>query len=160
MLAQRVVHWLLVMGSRLMAPFIRRGLLPNSRLGGDLCVLHTRGHQSGRTREASLNYGKAPDGIRLAAALGERTAWYRNILADPRVHVRIEGRWRRGHASVVRAPSERIAALRAVLVGAGVVGRAYGFDPATADDARIERALAGVPAIHVRWLDEPDTGQR
>ena len=160
MLRDRVTRWLLIGLSRLMAPFIRRGWLPSTRLGGNLCVLHTRGHHSGRVREASLNYGPAPDGIWLAAALGDGTGWYRNLLADPVVRVRIDGHWRRGEASVVRAPADRLAALRAVLVGAGVVGRAYGFDPATADDEQIKRATAGVPAIHVRWVDDPAADRR
>ena len=142
---------LFVLLSRLMAPAIRHGLIRSTRLGGSLCVLRTRGRRSGRTREAALDYATAPDGgIWVAAGWGTATAWYRNLLADPAVEVVCERRTWRGIAEPLSDPAERIVAIRSILLAAGFVGRAYGFDPATVPDARLAELFDAIPIIRIR----------
>jgi deazaflavin-dependent oxidoreductase (nitroreductase family) len=138
--------------SRVMAPGIRHGLIRSTRVGGQLCVLRTRGRKSGRVREAALDYAPAPDGgIWLVAGWGRETRWYLNLLADPAVEVTCEGRTRRGVATTVADPAVRLRALRAILAASGFVARMYGYDPRTVPDERLERDFETTPVVHVAF---------
>ncbi|HEX7951160.1 MAG TPA: nitroreductase family deazaflavin-dependent oxidoreductase [Candidatus Limnocylindrales bacterium] len=138
--------------SRLMAPGIRHGVVRSTRLGGRLCVLRTRGRRSGKLREAALDYADAPDGgIWIAAGWGRATAWYLNLLSDPRVSVTCEGRTRAGHATSITDPAERLRAIRAILVASGFVARLYAYDPRTASDSRLAADFATTPIVHVAF---------
>ena len=59
---------------------------------GRVALLVTRGRISGELREVAVGYVDEPDGSVLVAANGPRTAWGRNLLADPHVTVEIGGR--------------------------------------------------------------------
>lgn len=138
--------------SRVMAPGIRHGLIRSTGIGGKLCVLRTRGRRTGRLREAALDYGPALDGgIWVAAGWGRSTAWYLNLLSEPRVSVTLEGRTRSGLATIVTEPGERLRAIRAVLRASGFVARLYGYDPATVSDERLATDFAATPVVHVAF---------
>jgi deazaflavin-dependent oxidoreductase (nitroreductase family) len=63
----------------------RLGLGP---LIGDLfLILTTTGRKSGQPRPIALEYHRARGAIYVVSAFGERSNWYRNLLADPRVTV-------------------------------------------------------------------------
>lgn len=145
-----------VVMSRLMAPLIRRGLLPPTAMGGTLCVLRTRGRRSGAWREASLDVARAgDDGVWVLAGWGEATQWYQNLVADPVVEVVMGRRTRRGRAEVITDPAERLRAVRAVLLASGLAGRAAGPDARTATDAELAAAYASIPVVHVRFEPAP-----
>jgi deazaflavin-dependent oxidoreductase (nitroreductase family) len=65
-------------------------------------VLETTGRRSGRARQVPLARGPV-DGRTawLIAVHGEHSAFARNIAAEPRVRLRLRGRWRQGTAAVV-----------------------------------------------------------
>jgi deazaflavin-dependent oxidoreductase (nitroreductase family) len=135
-----------------MVPGIRHGLIRSTRVGGSLCVLRTTGRKTGIAREAALDYAAAPDGgIWLAAGWGTETRWYLNLLADPAAEVMCDGTTRRGLASTVVDPAERLQAIRAILVASGFVARLYGYDPATVSDDRLARDFATTPIVHVSF---------
>jgi deazaflavin-dependent oxidoreductase (nitroreductase family) len=145
--------------SRLMAPGIRHGVVRSTRLGGRLCVLRTRGRRSGKLREAALDYADAPEGgIWIAAGWGRGTAWYLNLLSDPRVSVTCEGRTRSAHATTVTDQVERLRAIRAILVASGFVARLYGYDLRTVSDSTLAADFATTPIVHVAF-DDPGTPQ-
>lgn len=56
-----------------------------------MLVLTTRGRQTGRPRHTMLEHTFFEDHVYLAPGWGERTQWYRNIVADPRVTVQRGG---------------------------------------------------------------------
>lgn len=61
-------------------------------------LLETTGRKSGRPRRTPL--GGAKVGDQFVSEFGERSQYIRNIQADPRVRVLINGRWQpavRGH---------------------------------------------------------------
>jgi deazaflavin-dependent oxidoreductase (nitroreductase family) len=65
-------------------------------------VLETTGRRSGRPRRVPLASGPRREGtVWLIAVLGESASFARNIAADPRVRVRIAGRWHEGTGSIV-----------------------------------------------------------
>jgi deazaflavin-dependent oxidoreductase (nitroreductase family) len=54
-------------------------------------ILTTKGRTSGRARHTMLAHSVLDGHIYIAAGWGERTQWYQNILADPRVTVQTRG---------------------------------------------------------------------
>jgi len=54
-------------------------------------VLTTKGRKSGRARHTMLVHSVLDGRIYIGAGWGERTQWYQNILADPRVTVQARG---------------------------------------------------------------------
>jgi len=54
-------------------------------------VLTTRGRKSGRARHTMLAHFVLDGRFYIGAGWGERTHWFRNILADPRVTVQARG---------------------------------------------------------------------
>jgi deazaflavin-dependent oxidoreductase (nitroreductase family) len=65
-------------------------------------VLETKGRRSGKARRVPLARGPV-DGPTawLIAVHGDHASFARNIAADPRVRLKLRGRWREGTASVV-----------------------------------------------------------
>jgi deazaflavin-dependent oxidoreductase (nitroreductase family) len=65
-------------------------------------VLETTGRRSGLPRETPLARGPEESGQTwLIAVHGRHTTWVKNIEAEPRVRIRIRGRWREGTATVL-----------------------------------------------------------
>ena len=61
-------------------------------------VLETTGRVSGLPRRTPLGGRRVGDTFWLVSEFGERSQYVRNILADPRVRVRLRGRWYTGTA--------------------------------------------------------------
>ena len=74
-----------------------RGLLPG------VAVLETTGRKSGEPRRTPVSngYERATNTFWIVAEMGRRAAYVRNIEADPRVRVRVRGRWRAGTAQIL-----------------------------------------------------------
>ena len=65
-------------------------------------VIETEGRLSGRRRQTPLARGPVENKAAwLIAVHGRHSAWVRNIEAEPRVRLRLRGRWRNGTAEVV-----------------------------------------------------------
>src|SRR5271157_3121454 len=60
-------------------------------LGFRALVLTTKGRKSGQAHPTMLTHLVLDGRIYIGAGWGERTQWYRNILADPRVTVQARG---------------------------------------------------------------------
>lgn len=70
-------------------------------MGRFVLLLTTTGRKSGRPRVTPLQYEAVDGFIYLAAARGQKSDWVRNILADPRVLVRVKARRFQGQAEVI-----------------------------------------------------------
>lgn len=98
---------------RLLNPPIRalaaRGLMPG------VALLETTGRKSGEARRTPVSNGleRGTDTFWIVAEMGRKAAYVRNIEADPRVRVRVRGRWRTGIANVMDAEDPR-ARLRSI----------------------------------------------
>ncbi|EGX60449.1 hypothetical protein SZN_07432 [Streptomyces zinciresistens K42] len=75
---------------RVINPVLRR--LPGQTL------LETTGRVSGLPRRTPVGGRREGDSFWLVSEFGERSQYIRNIRADPRVRVRIRGRWHTGTA--------------------------------------------------------------
>jgi deazaflavin-dependent oxidoreductase (nitroreductase family) len=73
-------------------------------------VIETIGVRSGRARRVPVGGGLRGDAFWLVAADGQAAQYVQNIQANPRVRVRVHGRWRTGSAHVLPddAPRRRL----------------------------------------------------
>lgn len=64
-------------------------------------LLETTGRKSGQPRRTPLGGKLIGDEFWFVSEFGDRSQYVRNIEADPRVRVRLRGRWRSGTAHLV-----------------------------------------------------------
>jgi len=64
-------------------------------------LLETTGRTSGLPRRTPLGGQRVGDSFWLVSEFGERSQYVRNIKADPRVRVRLRGRWHTGTAHLL-----------------------------------------------------------
>ncbi|MFI7403490.1 nitroreductase/quinone reductase family protein [Streptomyces sp. NPDC049541] len=79
-------------------------------------LLETTGRSSGLARRTPVGGRRVGDSFWLVSEFGERSQYVRNIKADPRVRVRIRGRWHTGTAHLLPDddPIARLRALRSL----------------------------------------------
>ena len=77
-------------------------------------LLETTGRRTGQPRRTPVGNGLEGDTFWIVAEHGRRAAYVRNIMANPRVRVRIGRRWRTGTAHVMPDddPRERQRSMR------------------------------------------------
>ena len=71
-------------------------------------LLTTTGRISGKSRVTPLQYEEINGDIYIASARGTKADWYRNIVADPNVSIRVKSRQFKGTAEPITDP-KRIA---------------------------------------------------
>ncbi|MGW0912299.1 nitroreductase/quinone reductase family protein [Streptomyces sp. NPDC002784] len=64
-------------------------------------LLETTGRTSGLPRRTPVGGRRIGDSFWLVSEFGERSQYVRNILADPKVRVRVHGRWHEGTAHLM-----------------------------------------------------------
>ncbi|MGV9283676.1 nitroreductase family deazaflavin-dependent oxidoreductase [Streptomyces sp. NPDC003730] len=85
---------------RAVAAFQRRLNAVVRRLPGQT-LLETTGRVSGLPRRTPVGGRRTGDSFWLVSEFGERSQYVRNIRADPRVRVRLRGRWYPGTAHLL-----------------------------------------------------------
>ncbi|MGW4571407.1 nitroreductase/quinone reductase family protein [Streptomyces tendae] len=113
---------------RTVTAFQRRLNAVVRRLPGQT-LLETTGRVSGIPRRTPVGGRREGDSFWLVSEFGERSQYIRNIRADPRVRVRVRGRWYAGTAHLLpdddplarlrRLPRFNSMAVRAMGVGTG-----------------------------------------
>jgi deazaflavin-dependent oxidoreductase (nitroreductase family) len=81
--------------------FQRRVANPLMRRNPLQTLLETTGRTSGQPRRTPLGGRVVGDQFWFVSEFGEKSQYVRNIQADPRVRVRLRGRWRSGTAHLV-----------------------------------------------------------
>ncbi len=122
-------------------PLIKRMLARGSGgpLGKSLMLLRFKGIKTGRTFTTPVGYARAGDTVVIVTLPTYR--WWRNIVGGAEVEVRLNGRWRAGHARILvpsDADYDETVALQVGISGPGTL-RTFGVD--VDDQGRI--ALAG-----------------
>ncbi len=140
-----------------MIPVHRAGMgaWVSSPIGGYMLLLRVRGRTSGVTRETPLSYLVAEGSAWVMAGFGPRTAWYRNLLADPHVEAWMPGGRHRALAEEELDPAVRARILPALTRATGAPALMIGLNPWTAPDEAILEALAWVPLVRIRPDDGP-----
>ncbi|MCD7441446.1 nitroreductase family deazaflavin-dependent oxidoreductase [Streptomyces lincolnensis] len=90
-------------------------------------VLETTGRTSGLPRRTPLGGRRVGDSFWLVSEFGERSQYVRNIKADPRVRVRVNGRWHTGTAHLL-PDDDPVARLRTLPRFNSTAVRAIGAD--------------------------------
>lgn len=123
-------------------------------LAGWQCLLTTRGRRSGLPRPTPLGYLVMDGAAWVMAGYGPRTQWYRNVLEDPSVELRLPGR------PAVEAVAEEVcdAATRTRVMPAlcrsmALPGLMTGCFPPTSPDERILACVSWVPLVRIRRAD-------
>jgi deazaflavin-dependent oxidoreductase (nitroreductase family) len=93
----RLVTWV---QKRIANPVVRSVLERGWRVPG-YALLETTGRKSGRPRRTPVGDGLDGDTFWIVSEHGRRSAYVLNIDSDPRVRVRVRGRWRSGTASLL-----------------------------------------------------------
>ena len=138
-----------------MVPAHRAGLAAwvSTPFGGWILLLRVRGRKSGILRETPLNYLIKDDAVWVLAGFGHRTEWYRNLLADPAVEVRLPTRRFAGTAEEVLDPAIRARVIPRLVRATGLPGTMVVPIPWTAPDEDILDATAFVPLVRIRMRD-------
>jgi deazaflavin-dependent oxidoreductase (nitroreductase family) len=92
----RIVTTLERGSNRLTRWALRAGLAP-----GALALLETTGRRTGQPRQTPVGNGLDGDTFWLVASHGTQADYVRNLLAQPRVRVKVRGAWRTGTAVVL-----------------------------------------------------------
>jgi deazaflavin-dependent oxidoreductase (nitroreductase family) len=79
----------------LVRPLAARGLAPG------VALLETTGRRSGEPRRTPVGNGLRDGVFWVVTEHGWHSAYVKNIQADPRVRVRVRGRWRTGTAHIL-----------------------------------------------------------
>jgi deazaflavin-dependent oxidoreductase (nitroreductase family) len=125
-----------------------------SPLAGWQCLLTTIGRTSGLRRDTPLGYIVMDGAAWVMAGYGPRTQWYRNILAEPRVDLRLPGRRPFiALAEEVRDPDLRARVIPPLCRSMALPGAMIGCVPATSTDERILDCVSWVPLLCIRPAD-------
>ncbi|MFI9719862.1 nitroreductase/quinone reductase family protein [Streptomyces sp. NPDC052396] len=112
---------------RLVTAFQRRLANPLTRRMPSQILLETTGRNSGLPRRTPVGGRRVGEVFWLVSEFGEKSQYVRNIQADPRVRVRIRGRWYSGTAYLMPEDDAR-ARLRTLPTFNSAAVRAFGDD--------------------------------
>jgi deazaflavin-dependent oxidoreductase (nitroreductase family) len=122
----RVVTTVERLNNRLTRLALRRGFAPRA-----FALLETTGRRSGLPRQTPVANGLAGDTFWLIAAHGTQADYVRNLLADPRVRVKVHGRWRTGTAAVLADDDTAARSRTLPYAWDAAIGRFMASDPLT-----------------------------
>lgn len=83
-------------------------LVAGANLRGVPALLETTGRKSGERRHTPVGNGLRGDTFWLIAEHGRHSDYVRNIVADPRVRVKVNGTWRSGTAHLMPEDDPRV----------------------------------------------------
>ena len=115
-------------GKYLVNPFVKR--VAGTRLDPGHALLETIGRKSGEPRRTPVGNGLKDGTFWIVAEHGRRAGYVRNIEANPRVRVKLSGRWRAGTAHPLPDDDWR-ERQRSLPRGNAAIVRLMGSDPMT-----------------------------
>lgn len=119
-------------------------------VGGRIMVLTHTGRRSGRRHQTPVNYAPIDKDVWCVAGYGPESDWYRNLVADPRVEVRLPNRRWSGVAEDRSEAPDRLRYLRQVLIASGFAAYLAGINPRRMSDAALERATRAYRLVRIR----------
>ena len=147
---------------------MNKGMVPLWRLGlarmmnswpegsGRILVLEHVGRKSGAAYRSPVNYARFDDDVYVLAAFGEKTHWYRNLLAAPDAAIWMpDGRWL-AQAEDASDDPERLAIVREVLINSGFVAPMLGMQPREMSDEALAEATGMYRLLRLRLVRRED----
>jgi len=129
------------------------GAWVSTPVGGWILLLRVRGRKSGVVRETPLNYVVESGSVWVMAGFGRTSEWYRNLIADPGVEVRLPGRRFACTAEEVLDPAVRSRMIPRLVRATGLPGTMVVPLPWTTPDEEILDAVPWVPLVRIRARD-------
>ena len=114
----------------------------------ECCDIVTTGRRTGQRHAIEIWFGIVDDTMYLVSGNGTTADWYRNMLADPVVTVRVDGVARQGHVRVVDDADER----RRV---GDVMGAKYVYDGDPSIGLTYSSWCYEVPAVAIEFGEAP-----
>ena len=122
-------------------------------VGGRILVLEHVGRSSGRRYRTPLNFTHAIDAVECVAGFGERTDWYRNLMARPTTTVWLpSGAWT-VFATDISHVADRTERIRRVLVDSGLAAPTFGVDPRTMTEGELEAATTEYRLVRLQLVE-------
>lgn len=107
---------------------------------GRMLVIEHAGRKSGTAYLTPVNYTRTPTGVYCIAAFGDRTDWYRNLMAQPSTALWMpDGRWI-AECEDVSERADRAEIMRQVLIDSGFAAHLVGLHPRTMTEAELAEA--------------------
>lgn len=126
-------------------------------VGRLILLLTTTGRKTGLPRMTPLQYEEQDDVIYVASARGRQADWFRNILANPRVEIRVKARRFYGQAEPITDPA-RVADFLELrlerhprMMGAMLRGEGLTARP---DRAQLEKLAAKIAVVAIRRCND------
>jgi deazaflavin-dependent oxidoreductase (nitroreductase family) len=140
--------------NKAMVPLWRLGLgrMMNSwpEGSGQLLVLEHVGRRSGTKYRTPVNFAADGEDLYVLAAFGEKTHWFRNILAAPDTAVWLpDGRWVASAEDASDDP-RRLELVRRILVNSGFVAPLIGLRPREMSDEALHEATSMYCLLRIR----------
>jgi deazaflavin-dependent oxidoreductase (nitroreductase family) len=115
----------------IMIPLYRSGILPLLGFGWIILILTTVGYKNGTKRLTPLEYRKIDGCITIFSAMGEKSAWVKNLLNNPeKVSVRHGFHHYKPFIEFIKEPEQKESIIRTYVVRFGKAARMlFGWDP-------------------------------
>jgi deazaflavin-dependent oxidoreductase (nitroreductase family) len=115
---------------------------------GRIMIIKHRGRKSGREYLTPVNYAIVDSEIYCTAGFGPTSDWYRNMLVNPNVKLRLPGGWHKAHAEDISDSPRRISLLRQVIIASGIAGPLFGVNQKKLNDEQLEAVSKEYRLIH------------
>lgn len=116
---------------------------------GRLMVIEHVGRRTGQHYLTPVNFTPSDEHVYCLAAFGERTDWYRNLLAQHQLAVWLpDGRWTAGVADATDDP-RRLELTRQVLIDSGFAALLVGLHPRRMSDSELLAATADYRLVRI-----------
>jgi deazaflavin-dependent oxidoreductase (nitroreductase family) len=117
-------------------------------VSGRIMVIKHRGRKSGKEYLTPVNYAIVEGEIYCTAGFGSISDWYRNMLANPDIELRLPEGWRRARVEDISDSPERVSMLRHVIIGSGFAGPLFGINQKKLNDEQLDAATKDYRLIH------------
>lgn len=103
-------------------PYLYHGPLAELLRSRCVLLLTTRGRRSGKPRTTAISFMPLGERLIVFSGWGVNSNWYRNVLADPAVFVRVGRRSFRATARLIDDPKQREELMRQMAARSGSCG--------------------------------------
>lgn len=113
-------------------------------------VLRIAGRKTGKILYTPVSYARIGPNIYCYQGKETKGQWYLNLLANPEVEVLLPNGRFSGRGEVVSDTTEKLQAIRQILLGSGLNRSMYGFDPKAATDEVVWERIGDIPVVRIR----------
>lgn len=122
-------------------------------VSGRIMVIEHRGRKSGKKYLTPVNYALVDGEVYCTAGFGSVSDWYKNIMANPQVVLRLPEGKRKARAEDVTDSPRRVFLMRQVIIGSGFAGPLFGVNQRKLNDEQLDAVTKEYRLVH--FIMEP-----